>query len=239
MGSVPKREMMPDVDFSTLIFAIIAVVVAVRLYMTLGSHGPSDGEPSAPLVNLRRAPSAPAAAPAVGAAPPARPDDSARWRAGAPAGSAAEAGLAAIAAADPAFDAAAFLSGATGAYEMIVKGFAAGDLATLRAYLAPEVFTLFSGQVAARKAAGRTASVALVGAPQASIVSASLQGGHAHVVVRFVAKLLSATRDGSGAVVEGSADDPEAHCDLWTFARDPASSDPNWTLLATEAVPAA
>jgi len=226
------------VDFSTLIFAIIAVVVAVRLYMTLGAHGPDDGGPGAPLANLRRAPAGSVVG-AVGAARPAKPDDSVRWLGGAPAGSDAEAGLAAIAAADPAFDARAFLSGATAAYEMIVKGFAAGDLTTVRGYLAPEVFTLFSGQVAARKAAGRTASVALVGAPQASIVSASLEGGHAHVVVRFVAKLLSATRDASGAVVEGSADDPEAHCDLWTFARDPASADPNWTLLATEAVPAA
>ena len=226
---------MPEFDFSTLIFAVIAVVVAVRLYMTLGTNAQADSEPGSNVVNLRRAPSP---SPATGETSAAAPDDSLRWRGAAPAGSPAEAGLKAIAAADPAFDARSFLSGAVGAYALIVKGFAAGDVAALSAYLAPEVLQLFSDQIAARKAAGRIASVALIGAPQASIDTASLEGGHAHVVVRFVAKLLSATRDASGALVEGSTDDPEGHCDLWTFARDPASADPNWILLATEAVSA-
>jgi len=227
---------MPQIDFATVIFAVIAIVVAVRLYMTLGTNAQADSEPGPNVVNLRRAPSPPSAS---GAATAAAPDDSLRWRGAAPVGSSVEAGLKAIAAVDPAFDARSFLSGAVGAYELIVKGFAAGDAAALSAYLAPDVLKLFSDQIAARKAAGRVASVALIGAPQASIDSASLEGGHAHVVVRFVAKLLSATRDASGAVVEGSADNPEGHCDLWTFARDPASADPNWILLTTEAVAAA
>jgi predicted lipid-binding transport protein (Tim44 family) len=228
---------MPQIDFATVIFAVIAIVVAVRLYMTLGTNAQADSEPGPNVVNLRRAPSPPPSA--TDATPTAEPDDSLRWRGAAPAGSPVEAGLKAIAAADPAFDARSFLSGAVGAYALIVKGFAAGDVAALSAYLAPDVLKLFSDQIASRKAAGRVASVALIGATQATIDSASLEGGHAHVVVRFVAKLLSATRDASGAVVEGSADNPEGHCDLWTFARDPASADPNWILLATEAVAAA
>ncbi len=223
---------MPEIDFTTLFFAVVAVAVAVRLYFTLGKHAPTDAERGSNVVNLRRAGSL--EAPPV-AARPKPPDDEARWRGAAPSGSPTERGLAAIAAADGDFDARAFLSGAAAAYPMIVKAFAAGDSAALRPLLAPEVFTQFAGQIAARKAAGRTASVAFVGAPTAEIALASLEGGHAHVGVRFAARLISAVRDGAGAVVEGSAETPEAHSDLWTFARDPASKDPNWALIATEA----
>ena len=224
---------MPEFDFTTLFFAVVAVAVAVRLYFTLGKHAPTDAERGSNVVNLRRAGPTEAAPASVRAAPA---DDEARWRGCAPPGSPAERGLAAIAAADRTFDARAFLSGAAAAYPMIVKAFAAGDSAALRPLLAPEVFAQFAAQIAARKGAGRVASVAFVGAPTAEIASASLEGGHAHVGVRFSARLISAVRDSAGAVVEGSAETPEAHSDLWTFSRDPASKDPNWALVATEAV---
>ncbi len=52
--------------------------------------------------------------------------------------------------------------------------------------------------------------------------------------MRFVAKLISFTRDKAGKVVEGSADAIADHLDLWTFARDVSSRNPNWRLIATD-----
>ena len=52
--------------------------------------------------------------------------------------------------------------------------------------------------------------------------------------VRFSAKLASVTRDAQGEVVDGSPDTVVEHIDLWTFARDVRSRDPNWQLTATE-----
>ena len=52
--------------------------------------------------------------------------------------------------------------------------------------------------------------------------------------VRFSAKLASVTRDTQGEVVDGSPDTVVEHIDLWTFARDVRSRDPNWQLTATK-----
>ena len=53
--------------------------------------------------------------------------------------------------------------------------------------------------------------------------------------MRFHFKLISATRDKNGNVIDGSADKVTDVTDVWTFARDASSRDPNWKLVATEA----
>ncbi len=57
----------------------------------------------------------------------------------------------------------------------------------------------------------------------------------AHVTVRFVSQLVSVTRDRNGNVVDGSPEKVTDVTDVWTFARDVSSRDPNWKLVATEA----
>jgi predicted lipid-binding transport protein (Tim44 family) len=57
----------------------------------------------------------------------------------------------------------------------------------------------------------------------------------AQVTVRFVSQLVSTTRDRAGNVIDGSADKVTEVTDVWTFARDVTSRDPNWKLIATEA----
>jgi predicted lipid-binding transport protein (Tim44 family) len=61
-----------------------------------------------------------------------------------------------------------------------------------------------------------------------------MKGRTAHVTVRFVSQMISAVKDRAGAVIEGSLDKITEVTDLWTFARDTTSSDPNWRLVATE-----
>ena len=50
-----------------------------------------------------------------------------------------------------------------------------------------------------------------------------------------LAKLISATRDRTGAVIDGNAEKVTDVTDVWTFARDISSRDPNWKVIATEA----
>src|SRR5262249_58447765 len=66
-----------------------------------------------------------------------------RWKDVAEGGSAVAAGLDAVVAADPSFDAKHFVTGARTAYEMIVTAFAAGDRRQLRSLLSKEVFDGF------------------------------------------------------------------------------------------------
>ena len=57
----------------------------------------------------------------------------------------------------------------------------------------------------------------------------------ARLTVRFVSHLVTVTRDRSGNVVDGNPDKVTDVTDIWTFARDLSSRDPNWKLVATEA----
>jgi predicted lipid-binding transport protein (Tim44 family) len=119
---------------------------------------------------------------------------------------------------------------------MIVGAFAAADAGALERLLAPEVFANFNAAIRARLAAEQTMTTTLVSIDAADIVEARLAGTAATIAVRFAAKLVSVTRDKSGAVVEGSPNAVADHLDVWTFSRDVASSDPNWLLAATQTV---
>ena len=73
-----------------------------------------------------------------------------RWKGVAEPGSALAAGLDAIVAEDPSFDAEPFIAGARAAYEMIVTAFAEGDQRALRNLLSREVFDGFDGAIRER-----------------------------------------------------------------------------------------
>ena len=129
---------MPDVfDIYTIIFLALAVFIFLRLRSVLGQRTGRERPPYDPYA-ARDAVRSPAsdkvvAMPQRPAEAPARPADAAppppaeRWKDVAETGSAAAAGLDAIAAAEPGFDAKHFITGARAAYEMIVTAFAAGD----------------------------------------------------------------------------------------------------------------
>jgi predicted lipid-binding transport protein (Tim44 family) len=74
-----------------------------------------------------------------------------------------------------------------------------------------------------------------VGIKAADIVEAELKNGIAQVTVKFVSELISATRDRGGAVIAGDSKRIKEVTDIWTFAREIASRDPNWRLIATQA----
>ena len=74
----------------------------------------------------------------------------------------------------------------------------------------------------------------LVSIDDAKIVDAQVKDMIGQVTVRFSSKLITATRDREGKVVDGSPDKVVDVTDVWTFSRDTSSSDPNWQLVATE-----
>ncbi|MEQ1612627.1 MAG: TIM44-like domain-containing protein, partial [Hyphomicrobiaceae bacterium] len=54
------------------------------------------------------------------------------------------------------------------------------------------------------------------------------------LTVRFVSQLISATRDRTGAVISGDPQRIKEVTDIWTFAREVNSRNPNWRLVATQ-----
>jgi len=144
-------------------------------------------------------------------------------------------GLLDIARADQAFDPDQFLKGARAAYEIIVTAFAEGNRKTLRDLLSRDVHDGFVGAIAEREARGEQVDQSFVGIKTADIVEAELKGGVAQLTVKFVSELISATRDRVGEVIGGDPKRIKEVTDIWTFAREVASRNPNWKLIATQA----
>ncbi|HUT49338.1 MAG TPA: Tim44/TimA family putative adaptor protein [Alphaproteobacteria bacterium] len=144
-----------------------------------------------------------------------------------------EKGIAAIQAADASFDEAGFVDGAKGAFEMIVTSFAMGDLGKVKAFLAKEVYENFADAVEERLKAKETLETTVVGFKDASLIEARMADRNAQVTVKFVSEQINATRDRDGAVIDGDPEKPVDVTDIWTFARDTKSRDPNWALVET------
>lgn len=142
--------------------------------------------------------------------------------------------LRSISQADPAFDPKEFVKGAKMAYEMIVMAFADGDRKTLKGLLSRDVYEGFEAAISERESRGETVKSTFVGVEKADLISAEVKNEEANITLRLVSQLISATYDRDGKLIDGDADAVAEVNDLWTFARDIRSRDPNWKLIATE-----
>jgi predicted lipid-binding transport protein (Tim44 family) len=144
-------------------------------------------------------------------------------------------GLVEIVRADETFEPDSFLKGARAAYELIVTAFAESNRKTLKNLLSREVYEGFAGAITDRESRSEQVDQSFVGIKSADIVEAELKNGMAQVTVKFVSELISATRDKGGEVITGDPKRIKEVTDIWTFAREVASRDPNWKLIATQA----
>lgn len=136
---------------------------------------------------------------------------------------------------DPNFRPKEFLNGAKIAYEMIVMAYADGDRKTLKGLLSRDVFEGFEGAIAEREGKGEVIKSTFVGVEKAEIIQAGVRDNEEQITVRVTSQLISATYDSDGKLVDGDAEAVADVNDVWTFARDVRSRDPNWKLVATEA----
>jgi predicted lipid-binding transport protein (Tim44 family) len=143
------------------------------------------------------------------------------------------AGLTQIKLADRDFDEEGFVEGAKAAFEMVVTAYAEGDRETLKQLLANDVYKDFEAALSERERAGHTLETTLVNIREADIIEAELQQKTAFVTVKFVTEQINVVRDRTGEPIEGDPEHVADVTDIWTFARNTRSRDPNWTLVAT------
>jgi predicted lipid-binding transport protein (Tim44 family) len=231
-----------SIDATTVVFLALAVFVALRLRSVLGQRPQGDAQPrNRPSGSPLRRDAVgqpgnviPLSAAANDRGPRPEGTDPDRWKGIAEPDSPLAAGLDALDAASHGFDPQGFISGARGAYEIIVTAFAKGDRARLRDLLSPEVLDGFSRAIADRETRSEKVEMTLVSIDDAKIVDAQVRDNAAQVTMRFASKLITATRDRVGKVVDGSPDKVVDVTDVWTFSRDTRSQNPNWQLVATE-----
>ncbi|WEX09604.1 Tim44/TimA family putative adaptor protein [Chelativorans sp. AA-79] len=231
-------------DFGTIFFLVAAVVIFFQLRNVLGRRTGSERPPFDPYTAGRSRPTEgdKSAKPDTVVSLPRRknPVEPAAERYAvidtvAQPGTDLNRGLRAIKDADPSFDPKVFADGAKLAYEMIVMAFADGDRRTLKNLLSREVYDGFVSAIDEREKRSEKIESSFVGIDKASIVGAEMKGSEAHITLRIVSELISATRDSAGSIIDGDPETVAEVKDVWTFARDTRSRDPNWKLVATEA----
>jgi predicted lipid-binding transport protein (Tim44 family) len=237
--------MQDSLDVTTIIFLALAVFVIWRLRSVLGQKTGQEKPPLNPF-SRRDAPAERPVRPAQadnvvrlpgagnGAATAPAELASDRWKGVAETGSPVATGLDEILRIEPAFDVREFIEGAKMAYEMIVTAFAQGDRKALKNLLAREVYEGFDRAIADREKRGEKAETTFVSIDKADIENVEVKSRVAQITVRFVSKLITATRDAQGNVIDGSPEAVVDVTDVWTFARTLGARDPNWQLVATE-----
>jgi predicted lipid-binding transport protein (Tim44 family) len=226
-------------DFVTLFFLVAAVLIFFQLRSVLGRRTGHEKPPFDPLAQ-RDLPKGTTRDDGKVVTLPRRDEATGEDRfsavdAYAPAGTALNDQLRELLRHDPSFNPKEFLNGAKVAYEMIVMAYAQGDRKTLKGLLSREVLDGFEGAIADRESRGETVQSTFVGIEKAEIIQASARDNEEQVTVRLVSQLITATFDKAGAVIDGDAEAVSEVNDVWTFARDVRSRDPNWKLIATEA----
>jgi predicted lipid-binding transport protein (Tim44 family) len=229
-------------DIYTIIFLVLALFIFLRLRNVLGQRTGNERSPfdrtarnavqSAPDNNVVSIPGKVIDQAPLSPSPDvALPSD--RWKGLAEPGSALAQGLDAVAAQDSSFDPRHFLSGARSAYEMIVLAFANGDRRALRDLLSSEVYDSFEAVIRDREKHDQKTETRFVSIDKAEMVGAETRDRTAQLTVRFVSQMISVTRDKAGTIVDGNPDKVADITDVWTFARDMTSRDPNWKLVGT------
>jgi predicted lipid-binding transport protein (Tim44 family) len=218
--------------FDIILLGLLAGFIAFRLYSVLGRRtghertreeqlrmpdgAETNPKPAASKDNVVTLPERPAqsGASSTGANPLAR-------------------ALTEIKLADRSFDNERFLTGARAAYEMTVTAFARGERDVLRPLLSEDVFDTFDRAIKSREARNVRVDFTFLKLKSARISAAEMKGRTAEVTVTFESEVMMAGYDPSGTLVEGDAKTPHSVTDIWTFARDTGSRDPNWALVAT------
>jgi predicted lipid-binding transport protein (Tim44 family) len=152
-----------------------------------------------------------------------------------PEGSDSARALAEMKKAEPAFAVGPFLQGARGAYEMILTAFEKGELDRIRPFLSDDVEASFAEAINQREVDGLTIEANFLGIKELTLHDATYNpdSRFGEIAVRFVADQTYVVRNKAGEIVEGSPREVKKTRDIWTFARQMGSDDPNWQLVAT------
>ena len=116
---------------------------------------------------------------------------------------------------------------------MILTAFNAGDKKTLKELLSTEVYKNFETEIDNRKHLATTEENTLIAILSSEIKSILLEKDFARIVVEIVSEQINLLKNKSGEVIEGDPAHVNKVSEIWTFARNLNSDNPNWKLVET------
>ncbi len=134
---------------------------------------------------------------------------------------------------DNEFNAVDFIDKTGQAFSMVFEAFGEGDRETLEMLLDDTVYAGFSAALDEREQSGYESRDALISLTNQQITDANLNGSEATITVKFETEQIHALYDSEEQLLEGSPNVPNKIVESWTFARDLASRNPIWIVIAT------
>lgn len=135
---------------------------------------------------------------------------------------------------DPTFLLAKFVEGAANAFEMVIKAFAEGKREVLKFLLSKEIFENFENEISKRETEGSTATHTIYSMQDPEVLDIEVKGNICQIVVKFVSEQFNYIKSKSGEIIEGSSTEPDHVTDVWTFERDLTSKKPNWVVVGIQ-----
>ena len=207
---------LPFIDI--LIFAVIAILLVLRLRSVLGQRTgyeqPQESQVKERFTDKANAPN-----------PVQRANKSAKV---------SGSGLDALKSADRHFSETDFVKGATSAFEMILTAYADGDQAQLQRLLSYDLSKSFMQTINDRIAAKETLEITVNEIKEVSILNIELADSIASITVHFHTMQTRIARNEHGEIMDDGDTEPTEFIDIWTFERDLTLYDLNWKLAETE-----
>lgn len=205
-----------------LIFLVLAMVVAYRLYSILGT-GKKDSQSK----NFN---------PEVFQAhPKAKPKTQQKVMKKGEDTSPLVTALKQIQHADPSFTQERFLEGAEKAFEIIISSFIKGNKSSLKPLVNTSLFKQFSEAIEQRIAAKHRTELSFFRVVGLKLTDMTIKNHRARLSVEFQSEQTQLLKDAKGKVLEGDPDHIDQITEVWVFERPLKSKTPNWVLVETSA----
>lgn len=190
-----------------LIFLILTILIAYRLYSILGQKNqstPSQGGETF-------APSRPQAPRPVVVPTPSKKEST-----------------------EQSFDPTHFLMGAEKAFETILASFLKGDKKALKPLLSTTLFKGFSEVIDQRMGENQTGELHFFRLIASRIQTTKETDKKITIAVDFESEQTQLIKDSAGEIIEGDPDHIDEIHERWTFEKKKNTTSPNWILIATE-----
>ncbi len=136
---------------------------------------------------------------------------------------------------DPSFRLKKFISGAAGAFEIVVEGFAQKKREALKFLLSKDIYQEFEAEIEKREKEELEASTSVISLHEPEVLDVEVRGNICQVVVKFISEQISFIKNKAGEIIEGSKSQIDHVTEIWTFERDLTSKKPNWTVVGIQA----
>jgi len=127
-----------------------------------------------------------------------------------------------------------FLQGVEKAFEIIIVAFVKGDKKTLNSLVNEEMSKKFISEFDNLKKLNRKISIDIVAMIRNVVDNIEINKNIVHISVKLTSEQITVVTDKNGKIVSGNKDQVEEIDDVWTFERDLNAKNNIWRLSYTE-----